>query len=116
MWCCRILILWAFTSSAFAQAPVERAWSIISSGTTDKSYEKRMRATQALGLLPHNQKARGMAERALSDERAEVRAAAAEALGLIGEKGSAPKLINAVKDKEASVVFSAANSLFALGD
>ena len=116
MWCSRILLLFAFTGFAYAQVPVERAWSILSKGAVDKSYEKRMRATQALGLLPHNQKAREIAERALSDERGEVRAAAAEALGSIGEKGSAPKLIAAVRDKEASVVFSAANALFALGD
>jgi HEAT repeat protein len=75
-----------------------------------------MQATQALGLLPQNQKARAMAEKALSDERGEVRAAAAEALGLIGDKKSAPKLVNACKDKEASVVFSAANALYVLGD
>ena len=113
---CRVLLLFAFTGLLYAQVPVDRAWSILSTGASDKSFQKRVQATQALGLLPHDQKAREMAEKALSDERGEVRAAAAEALGLIGDKKSAPKLVNAVRDKEANVVFSAANALFALGD
>ncbi|HVN81706.1 MAG TPA: HEAT repeat domain-containing protein [Terriglobia bacterium] len=113
---CRVLLLFVFTGLLYAQVPVDRAWSILSTGASDKSFQKRTQATQALGLLPHDQKAREMAEKALGDERGEVRAAAAEALGLIGYKESAPKLIKAVDDKEASVVFSAANALFALGD
>ena len=76
---CRVLLLFAFTGLVYAQIPVDRAWSILSNGAVDKSYEKRMQATQALGLLPHDQKARAIAEKALSDERGDVRAAAAEA-------------------------------------
>ena len=113
---CRVLLLFAFTASVYAQIPVDKAWSILSTSASDKNYQGRMKAIQALGLLPQNQKARVMAEKALEDERGEVRAEAAEALGLIGYKESAPKLINAVNDKEASVVFSAANALFELGD
>ena len=35
---------------------------------------------------------------------------------MIDEKGSAPKLVDVLRDNEASVVFAAANALLALGD
>ena len=58
-----------------------------------------------------------MAERALAqDDRSEVRAAAASALGEMGAKESAPKLIEAARDKDAEVLFAATTALYQLGN
>ena len=58
-----------------------------------------------------------MAEKALGDEKSEVRSAAASALGQMGAKKSIPKLKQMVKeDKDAGVVFSATDALFRMGD
>jgi HEAT repeat protein len=99
-----------------AQPPVENAWTILSDGARDKSYEKRSKAVHALGLIAGDSRARTMAEAALSDEREEVRATAADVLGMMKAKESIPKLKAAVNDKATGVVFSAANALFAMGD
>jgi len=100
-----------------AQAPVEKAWSILSAAAQDKSYEKRGKAIHALGIITADARARTLAETALSDEREEVRATAADVLGVMRSKESAPKLKAAIQnDKATSVVFAAANALFAMGD
>ena len=76
-------LLLALAGVAFlcAQAPADRAWSILQSGAADKSPETRMKAVRALGLIQKNDKSRQMAEKALTDESPQVREAAAEALG-----------------------------------
>jgi hypothetical protein len=56
-----------------------------------------------------------MAENALADSDAKVRAAAARALGPMGAVSSVPKLKAALNDKEPAVVLDAAHSLFLLG-
>lgn len=99
-----------------AQAPVEKAWTLLSSAAQDKSYEKRGKAIHALGLIPGNARAQSMAEAALKDEREEVRATGADVLGVLGAKGSIPKLRELIKDPAASVVFAATNALFVMGD
>jgi HEAT repeat protein len=99
-----------------AQAQVDKAWMILSTAANDKSYEKRGKAIQAVGVISGNPRAQEMAEKALGDEREEVRVAAADALGHMLAKGSAGKLKAALKDPETSVVFAAANALFAIGD
>jgi len=99
------------------QGPVEKAWSLLTNGASDKSWETRTRAFQALALMEDNAKARGMAEKAIAgDDRSEVRAAAALALGEMGAKESKPRLMEAVKDNDTEVVFAATNALFQLGD
>ena len=99
-----------------AQTPVDKAWRILSDAAQGKSDDNRGKAIHALGLVTGNTRARTMAETALSDEKEEVRATAAKVLGIMGAKESAPKLKAAIKDKETSVVFAAANALFVLGD
>jgi len=99
-----------------AQTPVDKAWTILSGAAQGKSDDNRAKAVHALGLVTGNARARALAETALSDEKEAVRATAADVLGIMGAKESVPKLKAAVKDKETSVVFAAANALFTLGD
>jgi HEAT repeat protein len=99
-----------------AQAPTDRAWNVLRQGAADKSYERRARACRALALLTGNQLAQQIAEKALADERPEVRSAAASALGQMGAGNSIPQLRQAVKDKDVSVVLSATDALFRLND
>jgi len=99
-----------------AQTPVDKAWTILSDAAHGKSDDNRAKAIQALGLVTGNARARELAETALSDEKEAVRATAAAVLGIMGAKESAPKLKAAIKDKETSVVFAAANALLVLGD
>jgi len=99
-----------------AQTPVDKAWTILSDAAQGKSDDNRAKAIQALGLITGNARAQALAETALADEEEAVRATAANVLGIMGAKESAPKLIAAIKDKETSVVFAAANALLTLGD
>jgi HEAT repeat protein len=112
----RLLAFMACAACVLAQTPVEKAWSTLSGAAKDKSYERRGKAIQALGLITADARARTMAETALGDEREEVRATAADVLGIMRAKESAPKLKAACRDKESSVVFAAANALFVVGD
>jgi len=78
--------------------------------------EKRTNAARALGLITRDPKATAMAEKALQDEKTDVRAAAAAALGAMDAKGSVSKLQKALSDKEPKVVLAAARSLVQLKD
>lgn len=111
-----LLLLCGCVTPAEAQAPVDRAWSVLKQGVADESYERRVKAFRALALLTRDQTAERMAERGLADQRPEVRSAAASALGQMGAKASIPKLRQAVKDEDVAVVFSATDALFRLGD
>jgi HEAT repeat protein len=112
----KFVVFMTCAACVLAQTPVEKAWTILSEAAKDKNYEKRGKAIHALGLITENARARTLAETALGDEREEVRSTAADVLGLMRAKESAPKLKAALRDKESSVVFSAANALFVMGD
>jgi HEAT repeat protein len=106
----------AFTllaSSSVAQTPVETAWNILNTATSNTNMEKRMNSISALGLITHDAHAQEIAIRALtSDEKPEVRAAAANALGNMGATSAIPQLTKAMKtDQNAGVVLAAAHSL-----
>jgi HEAT repeat protein len=107
----------AFAGLLNAQAPGERAWSILNAGLTHEKADQRVKAARALGLIANNAKARALAEKALADPKPEVRAAAADSLGQMNAKASIPKLVEIVKsDQDTEAVFAAASALFALGD
>ena len=99
-----------------ADTPARTAWSILQNAAADKSAGKRASAVRALGLITHEPRATTMAEKALEDEKTEVRAAAAAALGEMDAKGSISKLQKALSDKDAKVVLTAARSLVQLKD
>jgi HEAT repeat protein len=92
------------------------AWQVLKGGIADHNAEKRATAIRVLGLMPNNPQAVGLAEKALEDEKPEVRTAAAFALGEMGSKHSIPLLRRALNDKETSVVLAAAGSLRSLRD
>jgi HEAT repeat protein len=104
------------SGSAGAQSPADRSLGILKEGLGDPKEEKRERAALALALIVKDERARELAETALSDPSPAVRAAAATTLGQIGLPASIPRLQEALKDKETEVVFSAAGALHVLGD
>ena len=116
------LLLIAATTQSAPQTPPQpaessdAAWTILQNGLSNKSADKRAKATHALGLLPQNPKAQDLAEKFLVDSNADVRAEAATALGGMGAASSQPKLEQALKDKELKVVVAAASSLYTFKD
>jgi HEAT repeat protein len=101
---------------SLAQTPQQQAWRILQTGATEKRSEVRALAVGTLGLMLHNPRAAALAEKALEDEKPDVRAAAARALGQMLNTASIPKLRKALADEEHSVVLAAAHSLVQLKD
>lgn len=110
------IILVSGSVASWAQTPPQKAWDILQAGASDKNTDRRTHAVHALGLLVGNPRATAIAEKALEDERPEVRTAAATALGQMESKVSIPKLRKTVNDKEVSVSMAAAHALLALKD
>lgn len=102
------------TGAAMAQGGTEKAWGILNAAASDSNAGKRAGAMAVLGLVKHDPKAQALAEKGLSDQKAEVRAAAADSLGDMGATGAIPKLKEAVRDTDVSVVLAAAHSLYVL--
>ncbi len=111
-----LFVLMAQTGALFAQTPQQQAWNILRAGVNQKNTGKRTQAVRALRLLPGDPEALEMAQRALQDQKPDVRAAAATALGLMGSNVSIPELKKALSDKEPSVVLAAAHALQVLND
>jgi len=100
-----------------AQAPLEKAWSILQAGAVDNSSEQRVATMRVLRLIPGDSKAVGMLEKGLHDKDPDVRGAAALSLGAMKSKSAIPQLIEVGKsDPEGTVVMAAAQSLIQLGD
>jgi HEAT repeat protein len=110
------MALLASNAVSLAETPQHKAWRIIQTGAAEKDAEVRTMAVCTLGLLIRNPKAAAIAEKALKDDKPEVRIAAARALGQMVDVASIPKLRNALSDKEGSVVMAAAHSLILLKD
>ena len=109
-------IMLAASSLWSADTPAQTAWGILQNAAADKSTNKRANAVRVLGLITGDLKAAATAEKALEDEKADVRAAAAAALGEMDAKGSIPKLRKALSDKEPKVILASARSLVQLKD
>jgi HEAT repeat protein len=112
------VVLFAFASSVpLHPQNVDKAWTILKQGAGDQSPERRAKVFRAIALIVRNPAAQQLAENALTDEKANVRIAAASALGQMEAKGSVPKLQQIVReDRDAGVVFAAADALFRLAD
>ncbi len=82
---------------------------------SDKTID-RATATLVLGLIPNDVKSARLAEKALTDNKAEVRSAAATALGEMKSRASIPKLRAAFDDHDPLVVLAAAHSLDLMHD
>src|SRR5262245_10912869 len=77
-----------FSPARHAQSPRDTAWVVLEAGASDKRAEIRADAVGVLRLIPRDSKAVVLAEKALEDQKPEVRKAAATALGLMESKGS----------------------------
>lgn len=112
-----LILCWSSSAElAFCQTTAQKAWGVLKKGIDSSDDGERVAAIHALGLMPGDIRSRRAAEYALLDETEDVRAAAAEALGVMAAKESIPQLKEALKDKEAAVVFAATASLYSFGD
>ncbi len=93
-----------------------KAWQLLHTACTGDKTNARATAVGVLGLLPDNTQAREIAEKALTDEKPEVRSSAAAALGAMHSKASIAKLREAADDQDPSVTLAAAHALIALND
>ena len=92
----------------------KQAWNILVEGAHGSNMDKRANAIQALGLDSGDPAAVQLAEDALGDKEAYVRAAAAKALGALDSAQSIPKLQNLVTDKDISVALAVGHALVQL--
>lgn len=104
------------TVASYAQADPTRAWSLLKAGSEEKNSSLRLAAVRVLGLIPDDPNAVELAEKALNDPNALVRAAAATALGQMHASGADAALKHSLKDKQLRVVMAAAHSLRLLND
>jgi HEAT repeat protein len=98
------------------QTPKEEAWQILTTACTGDKTSSRATAIRVLGLVPNDVKVRKLAEKALVDDKAEVRSAAAVALGDMKSRTSIPNLKKALGDKNPAVALAAAHSLELMHD
>ncbi len=99
-----------------ASSAREKAWQILEDACTGDKSGDRATAILVLGLIPNDSKSAKLAQKALTDERPEVRAAAAAALGNMQSRASIPKLKAAMDDQDPSVALAAAHSLNLMHD
>jgi HEAT repeat protein len=96
--------------------PKEQAWQILEGACTGDKAGDRATAVLVLGLIPNDSKSTRLAQKALTDDRPEVRAAAAAALGNMQSRVSIPKLKAAMDDPDPAVALAAAHSLDLMHD
>ena len=112
-----LLLVAAFASTSPNALSVDPAWTVLNAGAAHSSADERAKAMHALFLLKGNRRAQGMAEEALKDKSADVRAEAATALAHMDARSAIPRLKELVKnEQEVKVVLSAANALYLLHD
>ncbi len=99
-----------------ATTPKEQAWQILEDACSGDKTGDRATAILVLGLIPNDSQSAKLAQKALTDERPEVRAAAAAALGNMRLRASIPKLKAAMEDQDPSVALAAAHSLDLMHD
>jgi HEAT repeat protein len=92
----------------------KQAWNMLVQGAHGSNMDKRANAIQALGLDSGDPAAVQLAEDALGDKEAYVRAAAAKALGALDSPQSIPKLQSLVTDKDISVALAVGHALVQL--
>ena len=98
------------------EAAIEQAWDILRADYVSPHARVRAPVVSLLGLLPDNPFAETMAEAALTDKDARIRAAGASALGMMRARQAAPKLRQAEEDADPAAALAAANALLQLGD
>ena len=106
-----VFLLFSGTRGIGAESKRDEGWNILQMNIIEKSTEKRVIAVHVLALLPGDARALGLAQKAATDDKPEVRVAAATALGQLHGKGSVAILQKLLSDAEPSVVLAAANAL-----
>jgi HEAT repeats len=104
-------VVLAGVATAQTQSPQQLAWSILQGGVGSTNTQQRVSAVTALAMISADPKAVTMAEQALQDPNADVRAAAATTLGALKAQSSIPALQQALKDTAPNVIMAAAKSL-----
>lgn len=106
----------AMATPKAGKSPKAEAWQILDTACTGDRTISRAMAIRVLGLMPNDAKALGIAEKALADDKPEVRTAAATALGDMKSKTSIPKLKEALDDTDPAVALAAAHALDEMHD
>jgi cytoskeletal protein RodZ len=96
---------------------VEEAWSILKTAATDqKKAESRAQAIAAIGTIQGSPLAHKLVSDALNDTSIDVRASAIVAVGTLHDKGLQGKLREMLADTDPQIVFTAATTLWKMGD
>jgi HEAT repeat protein len=95
---------------------VKKAWEVLKAGPHEPSLVKKLHYINALGVPGINLLTVAMLEELLKDKYPEVRQAAAAVLGDIKSVKSIPALRAALDDDSPEVSFTAARSLWIMGD
>ena len=110
---CLFILLCLAPASA---AKLDDAWKILADGTRETNANKRKLALSAIVLAGTNPRAVTMAASLLKDREVDVRQTAASVLGEMNARAAIPKLVEALDDEALEVSFTAARSLWNLGD
>ena len=97
-------------------ATLDEAWKTLTGGTTETNPNKRKLALSALVTAGTSPRAVNMAASLLKDKEVDVRQTAASVLGEMNARAAIPKLVEAMDDEAPEVSFTAARSLWILGD
>jgi HEAT repeat protein len=97
-------------------ATLDEAWKTLTGGATETNPNKRKLALSALVTAGTNRRAVNLVASLLKDKEVDVRQTAASALGEMNARAAIPKLVEALDDEAPEVSFTAARSLWNLGD
>ena len=106
----------ATATSKAGKNPKAEAWQVLDAACVANRTIDRAMAIRVLGLMPNDPKALQIAEKALADDRPEVRTAAVTALGDMKSRSSIPKLKLALDDNDPAVALAAAHALDEMHD
>ncbi|HEX5282818.1 MAG TPA: HEAT repeat domain-containing protein [Bryocella sp.] len=98
-----------------ASASVESAWNMLTTAT-HKAVATHISAMAALGTMGSNARAAKMIREGMSDPDLEVRTAAILAAGQTKNRALVPALRERLKDSEPQAMFTAAATLWKMGD
>lgn len=111
------LLLGLVASVALAQNPRDQSWSVLKEGVADNNPEKRVHAITAISSIGvENRRSVSLLEGALRDGSPIVRQTAAALLGEMRARHAIPELRKALDDDDPQVSFTAAKSLWQVGD
>jgi HEAT repeat protein len=114
--CVLLFLILADGKTTFTETKSDEAWEILRVNVNEKATEKRVQAIRVLGLLLGDSQALEIAQKAVQDEKPEVRAAAASTLGELHARSSIALLHKLLSDIEPSVVLAAASALIKFKD